>query len=140
MRWLRTGLAASVMSLALALTACSGGEDDVSDLNPDQPAEAPEDDDAVDAGPVADDPTEESPEPEPTETEQEMQDLPDDGQAYTVEAGDTLSGIAERFDLTTTELIEANDLTDPDRLAPGDELIIPGSGTAADEDDGDDDG
>lgn len=44
---------------------------------------------------------------------------------YTVQAGDTLSDLAERFDTTVDELIAANGLTDPDALQPGQTLLIP---------------
>ena len=56
-----------------------------------------------------------TPVPEPTQ------------RTYTVKAGDTLSSIAGRFDLTLDELIEANTeaIPDPDKLAIGDVLIIP---------------
>jgi len=48
-----------------------------------------------------------------------------DGETYTVESGDTLSEIAQRFDTTVEAIVESNDLDDPDTLAVGDELIIP---------------
>ena len=48
-----------------------------------------------------------------------------DGETYTVESGDTLSAIAQRFDTTVEAIVEINDLEDPDTLAIGDELIIP---------------
>ena len=44
---------------------------------------------------------------------------------YIVEAGDTLSGIADRFGTTSADIIELNDLADPDSLAIGDELLVP---------------
>jgi LysM repeat protein len=44
---------------------------------------------------------------------------------YIVASGDTLSGIAERFGTTSAEIIELNDLADPDSLAIGDELLVP---------------
>ena len=44
--------------------------------------------------------------------------------SYTVRPGDTLSGIAERFDLDTAALAEANNLFEPDVLFPGQELKI----------------
>lgn len=48
-----------------------------------------------------------------------------EGETYTVESGDTLSEIARRFDTTVEEIMEVNDLDDPDVLSIGDELIIP---------------
>ncbi len=44
---------------------------------------------------------------------------------YTVQSGDTLSALAERFNTTVEELIAANGLTDPDALQAGQTLIIP---------------
>jgi len=44
---------------------------------------------------------------------------------YTVQAGDTLSGIARRFDVTTAAIVQANKLTDPDHLTLGQRLTIP---------------
>lgn len=44
---------------------------------------------------------------------------------YVVASGDTLSGIADRFGTTTADIIELNDLADPDSLAIGDELLVP---------------
>lgn len=48
------------------------------------------------------------------------------GTKYTVQAGDTLGKIATRFDLSVEELIQANELSDPNRLDIGQILIIPG--------------
>jgi LysM repeat protein len=45
---------------------------------------------------------------------------------YTVQPGDTLSGIAARFGLSTQALLAANPLiSDPDSLSPGQILVIP---------------
>ena len=46
---------------------------------------------------------------------------------YTVAAGDTLSAIATKFDVTVEELMALNQLSNADFLALGQELLIPGS-------------
>jgi LysM repeat protein len=43
---------------------------------------------------------------------------------YTVAAGDTLSSIAERFDVPTTQIEELNPRVDPQLLAPGTRLRL----------------
>jgi nucleoid-associated protein YgaU len=62
--------------------------------------------------------------PEPPTATPEPQAGP---QRYTVQPGDSLRGIAERFGVTVAALLEANDLTpaEADSLRPGQELIIP---------------
>ena len=44
---------------------------------------------------------------------------------YTVKTGDTLSGIATQFDVTTATVAWANDIYNPDHLVPGATLRIP---------------
>lgn len=44
---------------------------------------------------------------------------------YTVQPGDTLSAIAERYNTTVDELVAANGLTDPNVLQVGQTLLIP---------------
>lgn len=44
---------------------------------------------------------------------------------YEVQAGDTLSGIADELGVDVEALAEANDITDPDLIYPGQVLIIP---------------
>lgn len=45
---------------------------------------------------------------------------------YEVQRGDTLNAVARRYGLTVKELVEANDIADPNRIFPGQKLIIPG--------------
>ena len=47
---------------------------------------------------------------------------------YTVQRGDTLSEIAERFGTTVSALVLANNIADRDRIYPGQVLIIPAGG------------
>jgi LysM repeat protein len=56
---------------------------------------------------------------------QQLRPSPTPAGLYTVAAGDTLTGIAERFGTTVDELIAANGLTDPNAIQPGQTLIIP---------------
>ncbi len=44
---------------------------------------------------------------------------------YTVQPGDTLSGIAVRFGVSEEEIMAVNDLENRDRLFVGQELAIP---------------
>ncbi len=50
--------------------------------------------------------------------------------SYIVEAGDTLSAIAERFDTTVEAIMEANELTNPNDVFVDQELTIPGEEAA----------
>ncbi|MFN3372976.1 MAG: LysM peptidoglycan-binding domain-containing protein, partial [Chloroflexus sp.] len=64
------------------------------------------------------------PTPEPTPTPE----LPAAGpRRYTVQAGDTLRAIAERFGVTIEAILQANNLTPAqgDNLRVGQELVIP---------------
>jgi murein DD-endopeptidase MepM/ murein hydrolase activator NlpD len=45
---------------------------------------------------------------------------------YIVQSGDTLYSIAVRFGISLLSLTDANNITDPNQLYPGQELIIPG--------------
>lgn len=51
---------------------------------------------------------------------------------YTVERGDTLGEIAREHGISLSELIDANDISDPNVIFPGQVLVIPGQGAAAD--------
>lgn len=48
------------------------------------------------------------------------------GPIYIIQPGDTLNSIAERFGISVNELIDANNLTDPNLISQGMSLIIPG--------------
>ena len=50
------------------------------------------------------------------------------GTTYVVQAGDTLSVIAEQFSVTTDAISQANGITDVNSIQPGQELIIPAPG------------
>jgi LysM repeat protein len=43
---------------------------------------------------------------------------------YFIQPGDNLWKIAKRFNTTIEELVKANNIEDPENLAPGDKLII----------------
>lgn len=112
-----------LLTCALLLVGCGDDDDGIdADLDPT--------DAATEQGPANVDPTEgpattapadtPSPTPETTATTPTAS-----GEVYEVQSGDTLSGIAQRFDTTVEALVEANGLDDPNALFPGDELTIP---------------
>lgn len=49
-----------------------------------------------------------------------------DGPVYIVQSGDTLSLISSRFNVDLTDLMNANNISDPNLLSAGQELVIPG--------------
>jgi len=49
------------------------------------------------------------------------------GRTYTIQADDTLSAVAEQFDVSVEALMEANEIEDPTRLEVGQVLVIPGA-------------
>lgn len=52
------------------------------------------------------------------------------GDSYTVQSGDTLSGIAAEQGVSVSELAAANDISDVSLIFPGQELSVPGGVTA----------
>jgi LysM repeat protein len=54
-----------------------------------------------------------------------------DAATYVVQAGDSLSEIASRFNVSLAAIMEANDISNPDTLREGQELVIPGVGSSA---------
>lgn len=63
--------------------------------------------------------------PDPTEDESAVSAPPVSGQSYTVQRGDSLFTIAQRFGTTVADLTAANNLTNPNNLQVGQTLIIP---------------
>ncbi len=49
-----------------------------------------------------------------------------EGSTYVVRPGDSLSGIAARFNVSMAAIMEVNGITNPDALQEGQELVIPG--------------
>ena len=49
-------------------------------------------------------------------------------EVYIVQTGDTLSAIARRFNTTVIVLMQANGITDPNRIYVGQRLVIPTGG------------
>ncbi len=115
MRWLLVlGLAVG----AVLIAAC-GGDDGEDALAPSTPrSTAPVDNEDAQEAEAArpsegiDPPISVAPLPTPAE------------QVYTIQFGDTLSGIAARFGTTTDALVALNDLPDASFIVSGDELII----------------
>ena len=54
-----------------------------------------------------------------------------DGTTYIVQAGDTLSGIAARYGTTYQSLAAINNIPDPNKIYPGQEIVINGATTEA---------
>lgn len=48
-----------------------------------------------------------------------------DGTTHTVQRGDTLFAIAQRYGVTVQAIVDANNLSNPNNLSPGQQLIIP---------------
>ncbi len=63
--------------------------------------------------------------PAPTELVQPTTPSTVSGIEYVVRAGDTLYGIALRYGVTVQAIVNANNITNPDRLRIGQRLIIP---------------
>lgn len=56
---------------------------------------------------------------------------PDASETYTVVSGDTLSSIAARHNTTYQYLASVNNISDPNKIFPGQVLKVPGSGVAS---------
>ena len=51
---------------------------------------------------------------------------PPSGPTYIIQSGDTLSSIADRFNVSLNDLMSANNITDPNTIQAGQQLVIPG--------------
>lgn len=69
---------------------------------------------------------EDAPAGEP-ETSPETASAASEPEIYTVQAGESLGAIADKLGVTVLELVEANNLANPDFVFSGQQLIIPGS-------------
>lgn len=67
-----------------------------------------------------------TPTPTPVPTPTPTATATPEGFVYVVQSGDTLSAIASRFGVSMQEIVEANNIADPNLIIAGDELLIPG--------------
>lgn len=70
-----------------------------------------------------------TPTPEPANDATDTATTDDEGMetVHKVGSGDTLGGIARRYGVSVTALVNRNNITNPDRLSIGQEIIIPSS-------------
>ena len=110
---------------ALLLAACSGGSNNALE-NGGTPAAT-----AADGRPIPT-ATPYARVPEPTIVSGPAAGAPSTSHVtYVVEAGDTLSGVAERFDSTVADIMAENALTDATLIFVGQTLLIPSSSALA---------
>ncbi len=69
-------------------------------------------------------------EPLPTVSGAATPVVPDGATSYTIQWGDWMSKVAQRFGVTTQALMAANPGLDPDRVHPGQVIIIPAAGSS----------
>ena len=85
-------------------------------------------------------PPREPPQPEKAEMPPELAPLPPIeaaaevaelgvGQTYVVQKGDTLSSIAKRFGVSVREIVELNDISNPNMIRVGQKLVLPAYAT-----------
>jgi murein DD-endopeptidase MepM/ murein hydrolase activator NlpD len=61
-----------------------------------------------------------------TQPARAQETTPATGPIYIIQPGDSLSGIASRFNIRLDDLLRANDITDPNAISAGARLVIPG--------------
>lgn len=62
------------------------------------------------------------------EVKAELESTTNSVEVYTVAEGDTLSSIAERFDISVSEICSINNILNPNLIYPGQKLKLNGSG------------
>jgi LysM repeat protein len=82
---------------------------------------------SAEPGNIPEDPAASPPASNPTSTPPAATETERPELEYRIQPGDTLGDVAVRFDVTVDDLMEANGITDPDRLEVGQTLIIPAS-------------
>ena len=60
----------------------------------------------------------------PNESEKPEEESDDKEITYTIKSGDTLSGIASKFNTTVSKLVELNNIKNPNLIITGDKLVI----------------
>lgn len=94
--------------------------------SPEEPTEEPTEEAEEEATeePTVEEPTEEAPTPE--EEEEAPPATAEDGREYTIQPGENLFRIAQRFGVTVEEIAAANGITNAERVSSGQTIIIPG--------------
>ena len=72
-----------------------------------------------------------TPQPQAQVQTYEQPTVQSSGTTYIVQPGDTLSGIAVRYGTTYQSLAAINNIADPNRIYPGQEIVIDGAATEA---------
>jgi LysM repeat protein len=67
----------------------------------------------------------------PSETASSEKPVPAESTRHTVKPGETLGGIARKYGVKQGEIAVANNITDPRKIQPGQELIIPARSASA---------